>query len=867
MFRLVRVGRRYLERNREILTLVVGLCFAVIGFLALSRLLAQVRLRDVRSALAALQSWQVASALGLTIASYLLLTCYDFLALRIIGKPLPWRTAALASFTSYTFSHNLGFALLTGGSARYRVYRASGLEMPDIVNVIATASMTFWSGVIVMAAVALVAHPAALAIGSAVISPDLQRYAGVAVLGAVAWLVFWLGRQGRQLRLRGWSLPLPSAGQALGQIGVAALDLAASSSALFVLVPGVHGAMLGMFLLSFVLAILVAQLTHVPGGIGVFEAVLIAAMPTIGKPGLLAALFIYRAIYYLLPLLLAAVLLIVHERRHWREPVGSALKASHSVIAGIAPVLLSALAFAGGTILLISGSLPAIPARLHSIRHFVPLPFVEASHIAASLAGTGLLLLAPGLYRRLDSAFILTRILLVSGAVFSLVKGGDYEEAIILLAIAGLLQGARASFYRHSALTMRSFSAEWIVTVAVALGLSLWIGFFSFKHVDYQNDLWWQFAWRGDASRFMRASFAAAVLLVCAIVIRFFGPVAPRETSEDMRLPDEPALFDEIDRTEAMLAWTGDKRFLWTETRNAFVMYQVQGHSWIVMGDPVGPKSEWPGLLWRLRERADAAQGRLLLYQVSIALLPFAIDLGLQLVKYGEEARIDLARFTLDGPEGRGLRYSLRRAQREGASFAIVPASEVPGIMAELRQVSDSWLKAKGHSEKAFSVGRFDPAYIARFDCAVIRKEGKIVAFANIWATCNRNELSVDLMRHVDGVPYGTMDLLFIELMQWGREHGYRWFSLGIAPLSGLEARRLAPVWAWAGAYLYRHGEMFYGFEGLRAYKDKFSPVWEPRYIAGPSGLGLVRALIDLRTLVSGAVKSSAHRAKLALAA
>ena len=169
-------------------------------------------------------------------------------------------------------------------------------------------------------------------------------------------------------------------------------------------------------------------------------------------------------------------------------------------------------------------------------------------------------------------------------------------------------------------------------------------------------------------------------------------------------------------------------------------------------------------------------------------------------------------------------------------------------------------LAAKKQTEKGFSVGRFDPKYLSQFDCAVVRHGGRIVAFANVWATQNRDELSIDLMRHADGMPLGTMDFLFIHLMQWGQAQGFRWFSLGLAPLSGLEARRLAPIWARAGSLLYRHGEAFYGFEGLRDYKEKFGPKWEPRYIAGPHGTLMARALMDLQALVSPKGKEPAER-------
>ncbi|MDG2534114.1 bifunctional lysylphosphatidylglycerol flippase/synthetase MprF [Sphingomonas sp. HITSZ_GF] len=850
---------------RAALQIGAVVAIVVLAFAALHGLLHEVRWRDVRHAFHAISAWQIAGALAMTAASYAMLTLYDVLALRIIGRPLPYRTAALASFTSYTLSHNLGFALLTGGSARYRVYHAAGLDTPDIVKVVATASMTFWSGVVVMAGTALALHPGALVLGGVTVPVVAQHLAGTAILGATFCGLALLRGRPREARLGRWHFRLPGMAQALGMIATSAIDLALASAALLILVPGAGLHVFPAFFLGYALAIIAALVTHVPGGVGVFEAVMLAVLPGADPSHILAALILYRLIYYVLPLLVAGALLAVHERRHLRKPL-AALRTAGLAMHGLAPTFLAALVFVGGVVLLVSGSLPAIPARLKVLHAFVPLPFVEASHIAASLAGTALLLIAPALYRRLDAAFHLCRTLLLAGALFSLVKGVDYEEAAILLVIAGLLQLSRTAFYRKTALTS-ALSPRALVSVAVAVALAAWIGFFAFKHVPYQDDLWWEFAWKGDASRFLRASFAAAVALTCVAVTQWFGYAQPKREphTPDAELPR--TALAHANRTDAMLAYAGDKRFLRSASGETLLMYQVQGQSWIVMGDPVGPRAEWGDLLWQMRELADAAQGRLLLYQISTEALPIAIDLGLQLVKYGEEARVALPGFTMDGPEKRSLRHSERRAAREGASFEIVPAAEVGQIMPILRAVSDAWLRDKGNSEKAFSVGRFDPAYIGRFDCAVVRRGGDIVAFANIWATDNREELSVDLMRHLADMPYGTMDFLFVQLMQWGRDQGYRWFNLGMAPLSGIESRRLAPIWARIGALLYRHGDAFYGFEGLRAYKDKFSPVWMPRYIAAPPGLGLARGMIDLQTLVGGGARSAARRGRLKLAA
>ncbi|WP_395331217.1 bifunctional lysylphosphatidylglycerol flippase/synthetase MprF [Novosphingobium sp. BL-8H] len=790
----------------------------------------------------ALPAWRLAAALGFTAASYLLLTIYDVMALRAIGKPLPWRSAALASFTSYTLSHNLGFGIITGAAARLRVYGARGLTAGDVARVTAIAGVTFWTGVLASGALALLVHQRPLVVAGHVLPLSMQHSVGAGLLALLA-AVALAGKR--------WHLPGPAGMARMTMVALA--DIGAACAALFVLLPPVVSqaapALYAPLLLAYVLAIVVALVSHVPGGLGVFEATVVALCPQVPPGMLLSALLVYRIIYYLLPLAVALVLLLHHEHARWKRPAGLALKAGETMLTALAPRVIALLVFLGGGVLLLSGATPALPERMAAIRGLVPLPFVEASQIAASLVGTLLLVLAPALYRRLDAAFLLTRALLVAGAVFSLIKGLDYEEALTLLAVAGVLQLARKGFWRRTALTTDVMSANWILAMVATITLVIVIGYFTQTFPAYRDSLWWKFAWSGDASRYMRASFATAVATGAFVVLALLRPSSHCARPDEAPVDVDEALTHAV-RSESMLALTGDKLFLAGPDNRSLLMYQVRGHSWIVMGDPVGEPADWPELLWRLRERADANQGRVLLYQVTPAVLPIAIDMGLQLMKYGEEARVDLASFSLDGPAARPLRHAMRRAEREGAEFAIVPAARVPAIMGELRLVSDEWLHAKGQREKAFSVGRFDEAYIARCDIAVVRREGAIVAFANLWKTAGREELSVDLMRHRAEVPYGCMDFLFTRLMLWGRQEGYAWFNLGLAPLSGIEARRLAPTWARAAGMLFRHGAAFYGFEGLRNYKEKFAPVWEPRFIACSGGVATGRALLDLQALI-----------------
>lgn len=380
---------------------------------------------------------------------------------------------------------------------------------------------------------------------------------------------------------------------------------------------------------------------------------------------------------------------------------------------------------------------------------------------------------------------------------------------------------------------------------------SIFAGLFVYKGVAYRDELWWQVHPAGNAARFLRAGLAIALLSAWLAWRRLIQPPPlPRSAA----LPQgvfERALAG-ADGPEGHLARTGDKLFLVAEAGDAFLMYRQRGETLIAMGDPVGPRARWPELGWALRTLADRQGARIAFYECSAAMLPLAIDLGLSLMKLGEEAVVDLARFSLAGPSHAKLRQAVARAERDGSTFRILEGAEARHALRRLRQVSHEWLADKKQQEKQFSLGRFDPVYLAETPIAVVEHGGTIIAFANLWPMANRAELSVDLMRHAREAPPGTMDFLFASLMSWGKAQGYQRFSLGIAPLSGIVARPLAPFWARAAGLVFRHGEAVYGYAGLRRYKDKFRPEWRGRYFAAPHGYRMALALIDVTLLISG---------------
>lgn len=227
------------------------------------------------------------------------------------------------------------------------------------------------------------------------------------------------------------------------------------------------------------------------------------------------------------------------------------------------------------------------------------------------------------------------------------------------------------------------------------------------------------------------------------------------------------------------------------------------------------------------------------------------LEIGLQIVKLGEQARIDLKKFSLVGKVRGPQRNAQGRAIREGITFSILRAGEASSVIDELKIVSDTWLQARNAREKGFSLGSFNPQYLDEFPIAVARFKGRIVAFANIWLSADKNECSVDLMRFESDAPKVTMDFLFTEMLLWAQAEGYAWFDLGMAPLSGLPSHRLAPLWSKLGQFAVRYGGHFYSFAGLRDFKDKFAPSWQDRYLAYPSGT-FARVLNDVVSLISG---------------
>jgi phosphatidylglycerol lysyltransferase len=835
-------------------TTLLGIALFGLALFWLHHVLAQYRWQDILAHVHAIPTARLLEAVVLACGGYGCLTLYDALGLRFAGAKVTYPRLALISFMGYAIGHNVGMNTLSGGAIRFRAYSPLGLTAKQVGMVIAFGTLTFVLGAALLLGLSLLSQ-ADLSGSVLHVHSWLVVLAGCILLSGVGAYLWLACSRHKSLRYGKIVIPVPSARIAFAQVAVGCSDLLCAAGVLYVLLPPQAAIGFAAFAGLYLIAISAGVISNVPGGVGVFESVLLLIFRAVPPDHLLGALLAYRIIYYFVPFALALALLGWHEIWVHRGPMVRLARLGRSWLSAVTPQASAVAVFGAGAVLLFSGATPGIGNRLDWLRHFVPLPILELSHLLGSAVGVGLLVLANGLYRRLDAAWWLTIWLLCAGVLLSLLKGFDFEEAIILGAVAVLLVSARARFRRRASLIEQRFSGPWIIAVLLVLSVAVWLVLFAYRHVPYEKDLWWEFAFEASAPRSLRALLLAAMVAAAYGMWRLLRPSKPPVSSPGKDdLEQAEVLIANGHDSNANLALLGDKHLMFNEDRTAFIMYQASGGSWVCMGDPVGPAVLCEPLAWEFLEYCDGMAVSPVFYQVAPDNLSLYIDLGLTLSKLGEEARVPLRVFSLDGAGRADLRQMHRRASRDGAEFAVVPRHEVSSIMPQLRAVSDAWLAEKQTGEKRFSLGFFDERYLSHFDCAVVRRAGAIVAFANLWRAGVDMELSVDLMRYSDAAPKGVIDFMLVESMLWGKAQNYHWFNLGMAPLSGLEEHALAPTWHKLGRMVQRYGETFYHFEGLRKYKEKFLPVWRPRYLAAAGRFGVAGALLDVTSLISGGV-------------
>jgi len=311
---------------------VLPLVLLSLAFLVMRHELHQLRGADVARGLASIPRERIALAVVFAACNYLALTLYDVLALRHLGRELPYRQVGFTSFVGYAFGHNIGMSFITGGGVRYRLYSARGLTALDVAQVGTFNALTFWAGLLAVAGVALVVDAGQGAMSSLSLQPGMARGLGVGLLGVLLGYLVLCAKVRRTLKVPRLHLEvsLPTLRQALEQVGVSCLDWSLAAMVLWVLLPAGSGISPPSMVALFAVAQLVGIASQVPGGLGVFDSIILAALTReVPASMVLGTLVVYRIVYYLLPFAVAAVLLLGHElaqhrgqAAEWRARLG-----------------------------------------------------------------------------------------------------------------------------------------------------------------------------------------------------------------------------------------------------------------------------------------------------------------------------------------------------------------------------------------------------------------------------------------------------------------------------------------------------------------------------------------------------------------
>ena len=522
------------------------------------------------------------------------------------------------------------------------------------------------------------------------------------------------------------------------------------------------------------------------------------------------------------------------------------------------PPLAGWLTFAVGLLNVGSALTPNLAARARLLLHIETADFVPLAHALALAAGVALIVLAVHLGRRRRRAMQLAVVVLLAAGVLNLVKGLDWEEALVSWGVAGVLLGGRHAFYVHQGLSLPraarivpalvalAYTAAFVAVAAasghvtpsftVGRGLSeafwrvlLTPGSLSFHH---------PFGWIPQAIGFI----SLGTLLAIAYVL--FRPLAaPNHRTEDGHHAAIRIVRSHGDDTLSFFKLRADKQYLFDSEHRAFVGYGIQNGVLLVSGDPVGPADALPDLALAVREFAQTRGLKLGVLGASERTLALWEELGLRSFYIGDEAVVDTARFSLEGRPIRKVRQSVTRSVKAGFEAELSKLSELTEErLRELEVVSDRW--RAGEPERGFSMAMDSLRGEHLHDSAVIVARdggGAVRGFLHFVPVYGRPAMSLSFMRRDRDTPNGLTEFMVVKAIELLRERDVAEVSLNFAAFARMMH---SPKGRW-DRLLGRLASIFnpyFQIESLYKFNAKFFPRWEPRYLLYQGALGFPRA-------------------------
>jgi len=494
-----------------------------------------------------------------------------------------------------------------------------------------------------------------------------------------------------------------------------------------------------------------------------------------------------------------------------------------------------------------------------------PLEFSRLSRALAILIGFALIVSSLNIWKRKKRAWAVVVALATFSTIFHLFQAHNNEEAALSFILLLLLFLTRGLFIVKSGRPdLRSGLVRLLVSALIAVSYGI-TGFWLLDerhfgmnfHVADATAATLRFLFFLSDPRlaprtqvghwFLDSLYFIALTASIYSGFALFRPVLRFRTA-----PRESALAREIVQRYArtpldLFKLWPDKSYFFSPTRRSVIAYRVADNIAIALGDPVGPEGEIGPIVREFVTMCRENGWAVAFYQTLPDFVPLYRGLRLRKLKIGEDAMVDLRRFSLQGKSKRELRAKLRQFEDMGIHTLDFQPPVPNDIIAQLKTVSEQWLQIPGRRERSFTLGQFDPDYMrSKPVLVVVDSSGTVLAFINLIAV-DRNEITGDLMRRRSDAPNGIMDYLFLKLFDYAKDQGYTRVSLGMAPMTGFRESEEATEEERAIHGIFKRLNFIFSFRGLYHYKAKFATSWEPRYLIYENFMELPRTAMALR--------------------
>lgn len=761
----------------------------------------------------------------LGILSVSVLSLYDIMLKQSLKISLPIHKVLSISYIINTFNSILGFGGLIGAGLRIYSYRNDVLNKKELIKSTSLLLVSMLSGLSLLCVLIV-----------------FRVFNADPLLDDIAWskIVIYIGSLFLPLfMIFSYLKPSTQNDRFLGLkfTIVSALEWLAASTLLFVILKSLNINIEYSYLVGiFVIAALSGLISMIPGGFGAFDLVVLLGIKSLGVPEeqVVIALLLYRVAYYFFPFIIALGLSTfefgsiakkyIEESKFYTPAVDttSFIKSVQSdFMTKIPSLALGLLSGITGFVLYFNHILILYDA-IYS-HHYTFYSVLLALHTASTLM---LLICAKGVMSGTMRSILMSIISVIVMLIVCILTTSTIIAFLWLVILLILL------FIGYK----KAIVVKKIVTpIKILLSGLLIFTMFIVNRIISKNylDLYPHEVTKFDKyAVFSMFWIVLAILCLLGMCITFIlSKRFHKSLNTNASYETIQNIIDQYGGSYVShLAFTGDKSFYVNEDEDVFIMYRHTMNAVIVLGDPVGNRNQFNQILSDFYDQMQFLGHDIIFYQVQSKLLSLYHDYGNIFFKLGEEALIDLNTFSLSGKKKRGMRATYNKLETEGYQFDIMHAPYSQEDLKMMKDISDSWLESK--QEMSFSVGSFQLDYLNRAPVAVIRnKNNEIVGFCSLMFTNYNQSISIDLIRWNKNIDLPLMDALYIHMLLWAKEEGYKQFNMGMATLSNVGLNKHAYLREKFAAKVFENMNSLYSFQGLRNYKQKYAPDWEPRYL------------------------------------